>query len=44
VGFVLVQVGALYVHLSRGEVKVIGLNIGLLALAGVTVWLATTWL
>jgi hypothetical protein len=44
VGFVLVQVGALYVHLSRGEVKVIGLNIGLLALAGVTVWLSTVWL
>ena|ERR1700683_2160604 len=44
IGFVLVQVGALFLHLSRGEVKVIGLNIGLLALAVVTVWLATTWL
>jgi DoxX-like family len=44
IGFVLVQVGALFLHVSRGEVKVIGLNIGLLALAVVTVWLATTWL
>lgn len=44
IGFVLVQIGALSLHLSRGEVKVIGLNIGLLALAAVAVWLATTWL
>ena len=43
VGFALVQVGALALHLSRGEVKVIGLNIGLLALAIVAAWLATTW-
>jgi uncharacterized membrane protein len=44
VGFVLVQVGATWLHLSRGETKVIGLNVVLLALAGVTVWLATIWL
>jgi len=44
VGFVLIQVGATSLHLSRGEVKVIGLNIGLLVLAGVEIWLATVWL
>lgn len=44
VGLVLIQVGAIAVHLSRKEVSVIGLNIGLLAAAGVTVWLGTTWL
>lgn len=27
-----------------GEVKVIGLNVALLALAGVEIWLATVWL
>jgi uncharacterized membrane protein YphA (DoxX/SURF4 family) len=43
IGFALIQVGALALHLSRGEVKVIGLNIGLLALAVVAAWLATTW-
>lgn len=44
VGLVLIQVGALSLHLSRGEIKVIGLNIGLLALAGIAIWLSTTWL
>jgi uncharacterized membrane protein len=44
VGLVLIQVGALSLHLRRGEVKVIGLNIALLALAGVEIWLATVWL
>jgi hypothetical protein len=43
IGFVFIQVGALALHVSRGEMKVIGLNIGLLALAVVAVWLATTW-
>ena len=44
IGLVLIQVGGISLHLSRGEVKVIGLNIALLALAGVTIWLSTTWL
>jgi uncharacterized membrane protein len=43
IGFALLQVGALSLHLSRREVKVIGLNVALLALAVVAVWLATTW-
>jgi hypothetical protein len=43
-GLALVQVGAISLHLSRGEARVIWLNIALLALAGVTIWLATTWL
>jgi hypothetical protein len=42
-GFLVLQVLATGLHLSRGEVKVIGLNIVLIALAGTTVWLATTW-
>jgi hypothetical protein len=44
VGLVLIQVGGISLHLSRGEVKVIGLNIALLVLAGVEIWLATVWL
>jgi len=43
VGFVIVQIGATRVHLQRGE-RQIGLNIGLLLAAAVTIWLATTWL
>jgi hypothetical protein len=43
VGFVVLQVGATALHLSRGEARLVGLNLALLALAGVTVWLATTW-
>ncbi|MEV4342976.1 DoxX family protein [Actinoplanes sp. NPDC049596] len=43
VGMVLVQVGAIGLHLSRGEAKLIGFNIVLLALAAVAVWLATVW-
>jgi hypothetical protein len=31
-------------HLSRGEAKVVPLNIVLLALAVVAIWLSTTWL
>lgn len=42
-GFVVLQVLAGGVHLSRGETKEAGLNLGLIALAGVTVWLATAW-
>jgi hypothetical protein len=44
VGLVLVQVGAIAVHLRRGEVKVLGLNVVLIVLAAVEVWLATVWL
>jgi hypothetical protein len=44
IGLVLIQVGAISLHLSRGEAKMIGLNIALLALAGVAIWLSTTWL
>jgi DoxX-like protein len=44
VGFVLLQVGATALHLSRGERGYIGLNVGLLVAAAVLVWLATTWL
>lgn len=43
-GLVLIQVGGISLHLSRGEVKVIGLNVALLALAGAEIWLATVWL
>ncbi len=44
IGLVLIQVGGISLHLSRGEAKVIWLNIVLLALAGVAIWLSTTWL
>jgi hypothetical protein len=44
IGLVLVQIGGTYVHLSRGEAKVIGLNIVLLVVAAVAAWLGTTWL
>jgi hypothetical protein len=42
-GFLVLQVLATGLHLSRGEVKVIGLNVALVALAGTAAWLATTW-
>ena len=44
IGFVLIQIGGIAVHLSRGEARVIGLNIALLAAAAATIWLGTTWL
>jgi DoxX-like family len=44
IGLVLLQVGAISLHLSRGEVKIIWLNVVLLALAGLEIWLATIWL
>jgi hypothetical protein len=44
VGLALVQVGALVLHLRRGEVKLIGLNVVLLVLAVVAAWLSTVWL
>ncbi|MEU6063980.1 MULTISPECIES: DoxX family protein [Streptomyces] len=42
-GFVLLQIGATRVHLSRGDRRV-ALNVTLMLTAGVTGWLATTWL
>ncbi|MEU0132499.1 DoxX family protein [Streptomyces sp. NPDC006296] len=44
IGLVLVQIGGTALHLSRGEVRVIGLNAVLLVWAAVTAWLATVWL
>ena len=43
-GLVLIQAGGIVVHLSRGEGRLIGLNIGLLVAAAVTIWLATVWI
>jgi hypothetical protein len=42
-GFLVLQVLATALHLSRGETKVTGLNVVLIVLAGVAAWLATTW-
>ena len=42
-GFLVLQVLATALHLSRGEARVTGLNLALIALAGVTAWLATSW-
>ncbi|SNY74602.1 DoxX family protein [Paractinoplanes atraurantiacus] len=42
-GLVLVQIGGIALHLSRGEARLIGFNIVLLVLAAVAVWLATVW-
>jgi hypothetical protein len=44
VGLALIQAGGIVVHLSRGEARLIGLNIGLLITAVAAAWLATTWL
>jgi hypothetical protein len=44
IGLVLIQVGGIFLHLRRGEAKLIGLNIALLALAAAAIWLATIWL
>lgn len=44
IGFVLLQIGGIALHLSRGEARLIGLNIGLLVTAALTAWLATTWI
>lgn len=43
IGLVLIQVGGIVTHLSRGEGREIGLNVALLVTAAVTAWLATTW-
>ena len=43
-GLIAIQVGATTLHLRRREISVIGLNLALLALAGVATWLATIWI
>lgn len=43
IGFVLLQIGAIAVHLTI-EDRRIALNVGLIATAAVTIWLAITWL
>jgi DoxX-like family len=42
-GFVVLQILATGLHLSRGEGKVIGLNVVLIMLAGVATWLSTAF-
>jgi hypothetical protein len=42
-GFLVLQLLATALHLSRGEAAVTGLNVALIAVAAVTAWLATTW-
>jgi hypothetical protein len=44
IGLVLIQVGGIRVHMSRGEVREIGLNIALLGLAAAAAALGTVWL
>jgi hypothetical protein len=41
IGLVLIQAGAIVVHLSRGEARLIGLNIALLVAAVAAAWLST---
>jgi hypothetical protein len=43
IGFVLLQIAATRVHLSRGD-RQIGLNLGLILVAGAAAGLATVWL
>ncbi|MCF6475649.1 DoxX family protein [Nonomuraea sp. MG754425] len=42
-GLTIVQVGAIVLHLRRGEARLIGLNVVLLAAGAAAVWLATVW-
>ena len=44
IGLTALQVGAIILHLSRGEARLIAMNVVLLATAATTVWLATIWL
>ena len=44
IGFVIVQIAAIALHLSRGEGRQLGFNAVLLVLAGVATWLASVWL
>ncbi len=41
IGLVVVQLGAIVVHIRRGEQRMLGVNVGLLVLAAVAVWLGT---
>ncbi|MEU4893658.1 DoxX family protein [Streptomyces sp. NPDC044780] len=43
IGFVLLQIGAVAVHLT-GEDRQITLNVGLIAMTALVIWPATTWL
>ena len=43
IGFVLLQIGAITVHLT-GEDRQVMLNVGLITTAAVTIWPATSWL
>ncbi len=44
IGFLLVQIGAIILHLSRDEARLIGLNIGMLIAGVALIWLSTAWL
>ena len=44
IGLVLIQVGGIALHLSRGEARLIGLNIALLVTAAAAAGLGTAWL
>lgn len=43
VGFLVLQLLATGLHLSRGEARLTGLNVALIVLAAATAGLATTW-
>jgi len=43
IGLAVIQLAAISVHLRRGEAKLIGLNLVLVAVIAVTIWLATVW-
>ena len=43
IGLLLIQIGAIVVHLRRGEARLIGLNIGLVVMLAITIWLASVW-
>ena len=42
IGFVLLQIGAISLHLSRAEARLIGVTTALLVVATLTVWLAAS--
>ena len=44
VGLLVVQIGAIALHLKRGETNVLGLNVVVTVLAAAAVWLSTVWL
>lgn len=44
IGLVVIQAGAIALHLSRGDTGSLWLNGSLLALAGGAIWLSTIWL